>query len=120
MKLKKTLPNTMINDQLAAKIENINDDRTELWKVTKILKTKKEKIPPILGTCGIINNNSDKSEESANYFEGIFRPNPPVDRDHEKFTDVINEQLRTEYKDTINVHETTTEELRNIKIPCGP
>ncbi|GJQ79454.1 hypothetical protein Trydic_g5040 [Trypoxylus dichotomus] len=53
------------NDQWDAEIENINDDHTELWKVTKILKTKKEKILPILGTHGIIKNNSDKTEEFA-------------------------------------------------------
>ncbi|GJQ87960.1 hypothetical protein Trydic_g12890 [Trypoxylus dichotomus] len=102
------------NDQWDAKIESINDDDTKLWKITKILKTKKEKIPLILGTRGIINNNSDKTKEFANYFEGTFRPNPPVDRDHEKFSDVINKQVYTEYKDVIDVQETTTVELRNI------
>ncbi|GJQ79246.1 hypothetical protein Trydic_g5490 [Trypoxylus dichotomus] len=70
-----------------------------------------EKIPPILGTRGIISNNSDKTEEFANYFEWTFRPNPPVDTDHEKFTDVINKQVHTAYRDTINVQETTTKEL---------
>ncbi|GJQ74914.1 hypothetical protein Trydic_g9544 [Trypoxylus dichotomus] len=83
-------------------------------KVTKILKTKEEKIPPILRTRGIINNNSDKTEEFANYFGETFRPNPPVDRDHEKFTEVINKQVHTECRDTINVQETTTEELRDV------
>ncbi|GJQ79219.1 hypothetical protein Trydic_g5464 [Trypoxylus dichotomus] len=102
------------NDQCDAKIENINDDDTGLWKITKILKTKKEKIPPILGTRAIINNNSDKTEEFANYLEGTFRPNPPMGRDHEKFTDVTNKQVHTEYRDTINVQETTTEKLWNI------
>ncbi|GJQ76215.1 hypothetical protein Trydic_g1956 [Trypoxylus dichotomus] len=37
-----------------------------------------------------------------------------MDMDHEKFTDVINKQVHMEYRDTINVQETTTEELRNI------
>ncbi|GJQ75477.1 hypothetical protein Trydic_g17566 [Trypoxylus dichotomus] len=37
-----------------------------------------------------------------------------VDRDHEKFTDVINKQVHTEYRNTMNVQETTIEELRNI------
>ncbi|GJQ88084.1 hypothetical protein Trydic_g13096 [Trypoxylus dichotomus] len=102
------------NDQWDAKIESINNDDIELWKITKILKTKKEKIPPILGTHGIINNNSDKTEEFANYFEGIFHSNLPVDTDHEKFTDVIYKQVHTKCRDAIGVQETTTEELRNI------
>ncbi|GJQ73278.1 hypothetical protein Trydic_g13650 [Trypoxylus dichotomus] len=63
---------------------------------------------------GTINNNSDKTEEFATYFEGTFRPNPPVGRDHEKFTDIINKQVYTEYRDTINVQETTTGELRHM------
>ncbi|GJQ75503.1 hypothetical protein Trydic_g17590 [Trypoxylus dichotomus] len=71
-------------------------------------------MPPILGACGIINNNSDKTEKFANYFEGTFRSNPPVDRYHEKFTNVINKQVHTEYRDTIDIQETTTEELRKI------
>ncbi|GJQ65130.1 hypothetical protein Trydic_g7274 [Trypoxylus dichotomus] len=62
----------------------------------------------------IINNNSDKTEEFANYFEKTFRLNPPVDRNREKNTDVINKEVHTEYRDTINIQETTTEELRNI------
>ncbi|GJQ76331.1 hypothetical protein Trydic_g2054 [Trypoxylus dichotomus] len=90
------------NDQWDVKIENINDDDTGLWKITKILKTKKEKIPPILGTRGIMNNNSDKTEEFSNYF------------DHERFTDVINKQVHTEYRDAVNFQETATEEFRNI------
>ncbi|GJQ71621.1 hypothetical protein Trydic_g11321 [Trypoxylus dichotomus] len=101
-------------DQWDAKIESINDDDIELWKITKILKTKKEKIPPILGTHDIINNNSDRTEEFANCFEGTFGPNPPVDRDHEKFTDIINKQVHTEYRDAIDVQESTTKKLRNI------
>ncbi|GJQ79208.1 hypothetical protein Trydic_g5454 [Trypoxylus dichotomus] len=40
-----------------------------------------------------------------------------MDRDHEKFTDVINKQVHTEYRNTINVQETTIEELQNI-IKC--
>ncbi|GJQ81749.1 hypothetical protein Trydic_g9188 [Trypoxylus dichotomus] len=36
-----------------------------------------------------------------------------MDRDHEKFTDVINKQVQ-EYRGTINVQETTTGELRII------
>ncbi|GJQ79350.1 hypothetical protein Trydic_g16211 [Trypoxylus dichotomus] len=88
MKLEKTLPNTtMINGT----------------------PKSKKKIPPILGT-----HNSDKTEEFANYFEGTFRHNPPVEKNHEKFTDVINKQVHTEYRDTITVQETTTEEVWNI------
>ncbi|GJQ78250.1 hypothetical protein Trydic_g2578 [Trypoxylus dichotomus] len=82
-----------------------------------MLETKKEKIPPIRGTRGIINNNFDKTEEFANYFEGTFRPSPPMDRDHEKFTDVINKQVRTEYRDTINVDRGTPQHYKNT---CGP
>ncbi|GJQ75412.1 hypothetical protein Trydic_g23581 [Trypoxylus dichotomus] len=37
-----------------------------------------------------------------------------MERDYEKFTDVINKQVHTEYRDTINAQETTTEKLRNI------
>ncbi|GJQ64862.1 GPRDIH1 [Trypoxylus dichotomus] len=48
-----------------------------------------------------------------NYFERTFRFNPPVDRDHEKFTDVINKD-QTEYRDSINNQEPTTDELWNI------
>ncbi|GJQ80544.1 hypothetical protein Trydic_g19949 [Trypoxylus dichotomus] len=83
-----------------------------------MLKTKKEKIPPILGTRGIINNNFDKTQEFVNYFEGTFRSNPPMDRDREKFTGVVNKQVHTEYRDTINVQETTTEE--HHRNPCAP
>ncbi|GJQ74176.1 hypothetical protein Trydic_g19090 [Trypoxylus dichotomus] len=43
-----------------------------------------------------------------------FRPNPPVDTNHEKFTDVINKQVHMEYRNIINIQETTTEELRII------
>ncbi|GJQ72596.1 hypothetical protein Trydic_g1261 [Trypoxylus dichotomus] len=84
-----------------------------------MLKTKKEKIPPILGTRGIINNNFDKTEEFANHFEGIFRPNPPMGRDHEKSTDVINKQMHTEYRGTSprNDDRGTPEHYKN---PCGP
>ncbi|GJQ66195.1 hypothetical protein Trydic_g4254 [Trypoxylus dichotomus] len=37
-----------------------------------------------------------------------------MDRDYERCTDVINKQVHTEYRNTTNVQETTTEELRNI------
>ncbi|GJQ65521.1 hypothetical protein Trydic_g7622 [Trypoxylus dichotomus] len=36
-------------------------------------------------------------------------------RNHKEFTDVINKQVYMEYRDTIKVQETMTEELRNIK-----
>ncbi|GJQ77831.1 hypothetical protein Trydic_g16086 [Trypoxylus dichotomus] len=72
-----------------------------------------DKVPPTLGAPEIINNNSVKIEEFANYFEGTFRRNLLVDRNHEKFTDVINKGLHTEYRDITNIQETTTEELRN-------
>ncbi|GJQ68514.1 hypothetical protein Trydic_g17085 [Trypoxylus dichotomus] len=37
-----------------------------------------------------------------------------MDRDYEKFTDVINKQVHSEYRDTINVQKTTIEKVRNI------
>ncbi|GJQ68588.1 hypothetical protein Trydic_g17139 [Trypoxylus dichotomus] len=68
---------------------------------------------PILGARGIINN-SDKIEEFATYFEGTFRSNPPAERNYEKLTDVMSKQVHTTHRDTINIHQTTTEELQNI------
>ncbi|GJQ66405.1 hypothetical protein Trydic_g4421 [Trypoxylus dichotomus] len=72
--------------------------------------TKKDKTPPILGARGIINN-SGKTEEFANYLEGTFRANPLVDMTHVQFTD---KQVHTEYRGTINIQETTIEELQLI------
>ncbi|GJQ73724.1 hypothetical protein Trydic_g14058 [Trypoxylus dichotomus] len=40
---------------------------------------------------------TQNTEEFANYLEGTFPPNPPVDMDHEIFTDVINKQAHAEY-----------------------
>ncbi|GJQ88441.1 hypothetical protein Trydic_g9507 [Trypoxylus dichotomus] len=57
---------------------------------------------------------TDNDIDTVYYFEGTFHPNPPVDRDHEKFTDVFNKQVHAEYRDAIDVQETMTEELRNI------
>ncbi|GJQ81743.1 hypothetical protein Trydic_g9182 [Trypoxylus dichotomus] len=47
------------NDQWDAKIESINDDDTELWKITKIFKTKK-------GTTDI---------QNTRYYQQQFRQN---------------------------------------------
>ncbi|GJQ70537.1 hypothetical protein Trydic_g22940 [Trypoxylus dichotomus] len=70
------------NDHWDVKIEKMNDDDAELWKITKTLKTK------------------------------TFRSNPPVDSNHETFTDVINEQVDPEYANIIIIQETATEELQ--------
>ncbi|GJQ87970.1 hypothetical protein Trydic_g12899 [Trypoxylus dichotomus] len=61
-----------------------------------------------------MNNNSDKTEEFVNYFEAIFRRHSPMDKNHEKFINAINKQVHTEFKGTIHIEETMTEELQNV------
>lgn len=66
-----------VNNNFSNLIETLNSDpgnyRKRFWKISRILKTKKKPIPPLILNDDTLITNAEKSETLANYFESIHQ-----------------------------------------------
>lgn len=80
------------NESWERKLESLNDDENDLWKMAKALRNERTKLPPLKSRSGkTLLDSKSKAEEFATELEETFQPNKSHSI-HEKLHRIVEEK----------------------------
>lgn len=104
------------NDRWEKLLDSLNPEDNSLWRISKSLKNKKQKIPPIHGQNGLAYRDSEKAEAFAQSLEDQFSPNyDHLDEDHVTMVSrTVRQYINTQQPDDNLVEFATPAEIADI------